>query len=224
MSSYRPEPADIEVLRANRRSRGGRLQQQVESWAAEPRTFDERRTEQIAGYGPSFMPVLPLSELYVLTRHALSERSIAPERWSSEVERFLCSEWPGRTPVAQLAGDAFAAMGWLAERSQPPKINEGMIDDVQAFAVYAPFCDAFTVDSRFAVVLRKTPMAERLPSGLEIFTPRELDHLEDWLVGVERAAPPGHFDMLRATYGDGWLAPFTSLFETPTLERGPPAG
>jgi hypothetical protein len=82
MSSYQPETSEIESLRAGRQSRRGRLHRHVEIWASEKaRTFDERREEQLAAYGPSFLPVHPLSELYALTRHAMSERSIPPERW-----------------------------------------------------------------------------------------------------------------------------------------------
>jgi hypothetical protein len=104
-------------------------------------------------------------------------------------------------------------MGWLAERSQRPKIDAGTVDDVQAFATYAPFCGAFAVDRRFARLLRKSPMAERLPSGLAIFAANELDGLEDWLTEVERAAPYEHFNLVRAICGDGWLKPYETILD-----------
>jgi hypothetical protein len=215
MASYRPEPAEIDALRAGRHAHSGRLQGQVDAWASQVRSFDERRDEQLSAYGPSFLPVAPLSELYALTQHALSERSIAPERRVSEVERFLRSDWPGRTPFARLASDVFASMGWLAEHDQKPTIDAGMIADVQAFAAYAPFCDAFTVDSRFAHMLRTSPMKDRLPSDTAIFGARELTALEGWLIGVERAAPAGHFDLLSAIYGPGWLEPYAAILDAP---------
>ena len=89
---------------------------------------------------------------------------------------------------------------------QKPRIDDGMIADVQAFAAYAPFCDAFTVDSCFAHMLRTSPMKDRLPSDTAIFGARELDALEGWLIGVERAAPTGHFDLLSAIYAPAGLS------------------
>lgn len=70
-----------------------------------------------------------------------------------------------------------------------------MIDDVQAFAVYAPFYDAFSVDRRFAHVLRTSPMTDRLPSDTAIFASNELHLLESWLLDVETRTPAGHFDL-----------------------------
>jgi hypothetical protein len=214
MSSYQPDPNETESLRVGRQSRGERLQRQVETWGSEARTFDERRQEQLAAYGPSFLPVKPLSDLYALTRHAMAERSISVERWDLEVERFLHSESPGRTPFARLACDLLASIGWLAEQSQCPKLDDGMIDDVQAFSAYALTCDAFTVDRRFAHVLRASPMSDRLPRTA-IFAGNELDSLESWLIGVEADAPAGHFDLLDDVYGPGWLEPFAGILDPP---------
>ena len=102
---------------------------------------------------------------------------------------------PSQTPFAQLVSDLFASIGWLAERSQRPKVDDGMIDDVQAFAVYALFYDAFSVDRRFAHVLRTSPMTDRLPSDTAIFASNELHLLESWLLDVETRTPAGHFDL-----------------------------
>jgi len=168
--------------------------------------------------------VLPLSGLYSLTRHAMSERSIPPERANTEVERFLRSESPGRTPFAQLASDVFASIGWLAERSQCPKIDDGMIDDVQAFAAYAPFCDAFTIDRHFAHVLRTPPMTNLLPSDTAIFAANELGRLESWLIAVESGAPAGHFDLLSTIYGPAWLEPYAGILDPPGTPRDDASG
>jgi hypothetical protein len=213
-STYALDAGEVEAVRTVRLSNSGSLQREAEAWASESRTFDERRDEQLAAYGPGYLPVHPLGELYALTRHALAERSVGPERWGSEVERFLHSDAPRATPFAQLASDVLSSIGWLAEHSQGAKVDAGTRDDVQAFATYAPFCDAFTVDRRFAHLLRTAPMAERLPSGLAIFAASELDRLEEWLIGVERTAPPGHFEVVRATYGDDWLEPFASVLDS----------
>lgn|GEM_PF-2888448 len=213
-SSYQPELAEVEALRSGRKRRSGGLQQQVEAWASEPRTFDERRTEQLAAYGPSYRPEInPMREFWVLSRHAMDERSMPTDRWASEVERFLSSDAPGETPFAQIASAAIASIGWLAEHAQRPKIDAGTLDDVQAFATYAPFCDAFTVDRRFAHVLRSPPMADYVPAGLRLFAANELKSLESWLIDLERAAPVGHLESIRAIYGDRWLQPFATVLE-----------
>jgi hypothetical protein len=213
-SSYQPEATEIDAIRAGRQRRGGGLGRQVEAWASESRAFDDRRMEQLAGYGPSYLPAArPMEEFWVLTRHAMDERSVPTDRWASEVERFLHSGAPGETPFAQLASAVLASMGWLAERSQGTKVDAGTLDDVQAFATYAPFCDAFTVDRRFAHVLRTPPMAAHLPSRPEIFAGNELDRLEGWLIDVEREAPVGHFEAVCAIYGDGWLKPFAGILD-----------
>jgi hypothetical protein len=214
-STYALDASEVQAVRTARLTTSGSLRREAEAWASETRTFDDRREEQLAVYGPGFLPVQPLGQLYALTRHALVERAVAPELWEPEVERFLHSDAPRATPFAQLASDVLASMGWLAEHSRATKVDAGTRDDVQAFATYAPFCDAFTVDRRFASVLRTPPMAGRLPSGLAIFAASELDRLEEWLIGVDGGAPPGHFDLVAATYGDDWLDPFVRLLDRP---------
>jgi hypothetical protein len=212
-SSYEPDATEVEVLRAGRKTRSEGLRGEIESWASEQRTFSDRRQEQINAYGSTFLPVG--GDLYALTRHALAERSIADENSASRVERFLRSDRPGQTLFAQLASDVLASMGWLAERSQRPKVDRGTITDVQAFAAYAPFCDAFTVDRSFATVLRAPPMEDRRPSETALFASNELGLLENWLVGIEQAAPPGHFKALSGIYGPNWLEPFVGIVDTP---------
>jgi hypothetical protein len=150
----------------------------------------------------------------------MSDRSIPSARADLEVEHFLRSELPGHTPFAQLASDVFASIGWLAERSQRPKVDDGLIDDVQAFAAYSPFCDAFTVDRRFAHVLRTSPMTDRRPSDTAIFASTELDRLESWLMDVETQAPAGHFDLLSSIYGPGWLEPYAGILDPPGSSSG----
>jgi hypothetical protein len=214
LTTYQPDASETEALRSGRQSRGHRLQRQVETWEFEVRTFEERRDEQLAGYGPSFLPLPPLGDLFALTRHAMDERSIPPGRWDLTVTGYLRSQWPARTPFAQLASSLLASIGWLAEHSQCPKLDDGMLDDIQAFSAYAPLCDAFTVDRRFAHVLRKSPMSRRLP-GAAIFAGNERDELEGWLIDVEADAPAGHFDLLDSVYGPGWLEPFAGILDPP---------
>lgn len=214
-STFVLDPDEVEAIRTARLTSSRGFRREAEAWASETRAFDDRREEQLAAYGPSYLPVQPFSELYALTRRALGDRSVPPGRCATEVERFLRSEAPRATPFAQFASDVLASMGWLAEHSQGTKVDAGTRDDLQAFATYAPFCDAFTVDRRFANVLRTPPMAGRLPQGLAVFAANELDRLEEWLIGVESAAPPGHFELLSATYGDDWLEPFTRLLDQP---------
>jgi hypothetical protein len=214
ISSYQPDTSETEALRTGRQSRGERLQRQVNAWESEARTFEERRQEQLAGYGPSFLPLEPLGDLYALTRHAMDERSVPAERWGSEVARFLRSGAPGQTPFAQVASSLLASIGWLAEQSQCPKLDDGMLDDIQAFSAYATFCDAFTVDRRFAHVLRASPLSNRLPSTA-IFAGNELDQLESWLIDAETDAPAGHFELLDSVYGPGWLVPFAGILDPP---------
>lgn len=215
-SSYTLGPDELRAVRARRLTGRANMQQQVELWASQAgRPFAERQAEQLAAYGPGHMPLQPLSELWVLTRHAMEERSIASERWVGEVDRFMHSEAPKATEFARLASGLLAALGWLAERSQAQNVDAGTREDIQAFATYAPFCDAFTVDRRFAHLLRNTPMAEQLPRHLTVFATTELARLEDWLIATERTAPPGHFELVRDIYGDGWLQPYERLLEPP---------
>jgi hypothetical protein len=211
-STYALDAVEIDAIRSGRLVSRDDFQAHAQAWASQTRTFTERRAEQLAAYGPSYRSARrPMSELWVLTRHAMDERSIAPDRWAHEVEQFLCSEGPRRTPFAQLASGVLASMGWLAEHSQGITADTGTRDDVQAFATYAPFCDAFTVDRRFAHILRKTPMAQYLPAELTIFAANELSSLENWLIEIERTAPPGHFELVSDIYGPEWLEPFAGI-------------
>ncbi len=215
-SSYTLNAGERQAVRAGRLASREHLQEHVEEWAGQKDlSFAERQAEQVAAYGPGHLPLQPLSDLWVLTRHAMDERSIAPERWEAEVERFMHSDAPKATGFAQLASSLLAGLGWLAERSQGKRVDAGMREDIQAFATYAPFCDAFTVDRRFAHLLRDTPTAHQLPKGLTVFAANELVRLEDWLIETERTAPAGHFELVGNIYGEGWLQPYASLLDPP---------
>jgi hypothetical protein len=207
---------DAEEVAALRRSREARvpdLEAIVETLRQEgSRPFADRHAERLAAFGRSANPA-PLSDAWVLMRHALDDREVPVDQRTTKIERFLASDELQQTPFARLGCGLFAALGWLAGRHQAPRIDRGLLSDFQAIAVYAPYCDAMLVDRTCRRLLVDTPLRDELPAGLGVFDVRHLDDLEQWLDGVEARAPDGHLDLVRRVYGETWIEPYATILE-----------
>lgn len=205
---------EIDAVRAARRAATPGLQAIVREWSQQQgRSFAERQDEQLRNFGPSFLPLAPLSDLRIVLDHALGERRIPAGARTAKVEEFLRGDGPMATPFARLACGLFAALGWQAERGQAAAVDRGMLNDFQAIATYAPYCDAMLIDRTCRRLLVDTPLSEQLPSGVQFFDVRTLDELDTWLEAVEAGASAQHLELVERVYGKGWLAPFISMLD-----------
>ena len=82
-------------------------------------------------------------------------------------------------------------------------------------SAYAPYVDAMFVDRQCHRLMRDTPLSGAIPGGLAVFSVENLNAFEDWLSGVEAAAPGGHFELLEQIYGPAWLGTYDRLLEPP---------
>jgi hypothetical protein len=64
--------------------------------------------------------------------------------------------------------------------------------------------------------LLQAPLRSELPAELEVFDVPSRERLDAWLHGVEASAPEGHIDLVQRVYGEAWLRPFQTMFETTT--------
>jgi hypothetical protein len=202
------DPSAVDAFRASREAVEPELKRIVEKWKAEgPRDYDERIAEQLANFGPT-LRISPMGDTGIRMRHALGERNVPYEQWQLKIDAFK------KVPFGRLGCGLFAALGWLAGRQQPVRVDRGLREDFMAISAYAPFVDAMLVDRACARLLRDTPLADDVPKDVELFAIQDLNRFEQWLDDVEAGAPDGHVELVRDVYGDDWVdEPYNTILE-----------
>ncbi len=76
-----------------------------------------------------------------------------------------------------------------------------------------PYCDAMFIDNRCRRLLAAASDGAGLDYATEVFSMASQNELLEWLADVESAAGAEHVALVKQIYGDGWLEPYTSLFE-----------
>lgn len=206
------DPAEVDAFRASRRAVEPELKRIVDEWKAEgPRDYDERVAEQLASFGPT-LTINPMGDTGIRLRHALGERDVPYELRQAKIDAFLASDAIKEVPFGRLGCGLFAALGWVAGRQQPVRVDGGMREDFNTISIYAPYVDAMLVDRACARLLRDTPLSDTLPEGLDLFGIQDLEAFERWLDAVEAGAPDGHVELVRDVYGDDWVDhPYTTI-------------
>lgn len=199
------DPAAVEAFRASRAAATPEWQRIVDEWqTAGQRDFDVRFEEQLASFGPT-LKIAPMGDTGILMRNALGERGVPYELRQAKIDAFLASDAIKEVPFGRLGCGLFAALGWVAGRQQPVRVDGGMREDFNTISVYAPYVDAMLVDRACARLLRETPLSDVLPERLDLFGIQDLEAFERWLDAVEAGAPDGHIELVRDVYGDDWI-------------------
>jgi hypothetical protein len=89
------------------------------------------------------------------------------------------------------------------------------LNDVRTIATVLPYCDAVFIDNEIAGLLADEPLRTRIDFDTKVFSQNTRDAFIDYLDELLAAAPDGHVDLVRDVYGEGYLRPFTSVFEQP---------
>jgi hypothetical protein len=210
------QEVDETELREVRERLDNQLSQVVEEWAQQSeRSFDERRDEQLKAFGPCYIGEPRGGEFFALMWSAMEARGVPVGRREQTLIEFLRSEAPAQIPAAQLRAGLLAAVGWSAALGQLGRVTASLRWDLQSISAYAPYVDAMFVDRQCHRLMRDTPLSDAIPGGLAVFSVENLNAFEDWLDGVEAAAPPRHFELLDQIYGPAWLGTYDRLLEPP---------
>lgn len=150
----------------------------------------------------------------------LHERDVPADRvWSLTLD-FLTSDALHQLPFLRIACGMFAAIAVEAARQQAPKPDRGMVTDINTISSVLPYSDAAFVDDR----CRRLLEAARTPAALDyeaaVFSTATRDELLAWLDELEGSVDPAHVELVREVYGDAWLEPYTTIFESQDESAG----
>jgi hypothetical protein len=71
------------------------------------------------------------------------------------------------------------------------------------------------VDNEVAGLLGEEPLRSQLDFGTSVFSQRTRNEFAAYLDGIRASASEEHVGAVREVYGDGYLEPFTGIFNTP---------
>jgi len=128
-----------------------------------------------------------------------------PNRIQRCVE-FFQSEHFANVPNEWISAHLFATLrdmvkrGSYSDRDDARKRLSGIFDDIAHVSMYAPYCDAFVVDTPMAELLRQPTVALEQRYGVKVFSLRKWDALFSWLDELEAGMTSEHKAALAAVY------------------------
>lgn len=147
--------------------------------------------------------------------HRLREQGVTDEEIWQKTAEFFISPDIDQVPYLRISCMLFAAFARKQASGQLRPAGGGTLNDVTTVATVMPACDAIYVDNEVAALLAEEPLRTQLDFGTHVFSQRTRHEFAAYLDNIRDAAPDEHAAAVREVYGDGYLTPFTGLFDLP---------
>ena len=216
---------DIEQLRSAKIDAISTLVDVFDEWQASQNTFEEDVAIENSAGGTSYMqPYVELLEkiiqgdLYAslhapmvttvveTMRHCLP-RDMPLLDQLAECSRFFLSEHFFQVPYQWVSARIFATLkhqvrhGAYANREDAKHRLSGFFFDVKHISLYAPYCDAITVDRPMADLIRQPTVDIEHRYGTAIFSVGTFHQLHEWIDVLEAGISQDHVRALKDAYG-----------------------
>jgi hypothetical protein len=128
-----------------------------------------------------------------------------PNRIQRCVEFFQSAHF-ANVPNEWISAHLFATLrdtvkrGSYSDRDDAKKRLSGIFDDIAHVSMYAPYCDAFVMDTPMAELVRQPTVALEQRYGVKVFSLRKWDALFTWLDELEAGMTSEHKAALAAVY------------------------
>jgi hypothetical protein len=119
---------------------------------------------------------------------------------------FFQSEHFAQVPNEWISARLFATLkdmvkrGAYANREEARKRLSGVFDDISHISLYAPYCDAFVMDTPMADLVRQPTVALEQRYGVKVFSLNNWDALLGWLNDLETRMTDEHRAGIAAAY------------------------
>jgi hypothetical protein len=119
---------------------------------------------------------------------------------------FFNSDYFAQVPNEWISAHLFATLrdmvirGAYSNRDGAKNRLAGIFDDISHVSMYAPYCDAFVVDTPMAELVRQPTVALEQRFGVKVFSLRNWDALFTWLDELEAGMTDEHRVALAAVY------------------------
>jgi hypothetical protein len=193
----------LEMYR-ERETRQTELLRQIEAATGEPYPFDLESPVSLVG-GPG-------NDLLYVIVEVLKRRGIAKGKIGERLGAFLDSEHFRDMPINRTSTRMFALIAHDAANGQKTPPDEGTANDIDLVSAYLPYCDAMMIDKRTRLMLERGTYAQNY--HCQLFSRNTGEQFLNYLKTIETEADPFIPALVRNTYGEDWLRPYVTMFET----------
>ena len=134
------------------------------------------------------------------------------------IRDFFASERFRAVPGARIAALFWATIAReiRAGRKSDRFPKSSMYNDIDAIAMYSPFCEAMFVDKEISHLTKQRELQEELGGRTRFFSLRRSEKSEflEYLENIERGVAPDHLQLVEAVYGPDWPTPYVDLLVT----------
>lgn len=217
---------DVELKRTLKTQAVNDLVNVFDQWQASTQTFEQDVALEVRDAGKNYMntyltmvnrisqgdfnavidsPIVATVVEHML--HWLPEDQPLPDRFHRCAE-FFASDHFAQVPNLWVKARMFATLkdmvkrGAYANREEARKRLSGVFDDINHISLYAPYCDAFVMDTPMADLVRQPTVDLEQRYGVKVFSLTNWAELLEWLDDFEANMSAEHKAGVVAAYPD----------------------
>jgi len=190
------KPSFKDVLEREFASIGPSKIEEWERWYQ--RTIDPDPSDPLALLESSDAPIY--REYKVLCR-MLEDRGVEDDKQPIHITKFWQWERSREIPHHRISAYLFAAVARRVAKRERKIIDQGLVNDINTIATYAPYVDALFLDKRCAQMLTEEPLSTDLEYKAQIFSMSDTDGFLEYLREIESGTPEDVREFAFRIYG-----------------------
>lgn len=215
---------DIELKRTSKNQAVNLLVDIFDEWQASPQTFDQHVSLEVSEAGKNYMGTyltmiarMSQGDFAAIIDSPIASRVVEnmmhwlPDNQSLEDKLRRCAEFFASNHFAQapyfwLQARMFATLrdmvkrGAYANREVARKRLSGVFEDINHISLYAPYCDAFVMDTPMADLMQQPTIRLDQRYGVKVFSLNNWNELLEWLDNLEANMSAEHKAGVIAAY------------------------
>jgi hypothetical protein len=215
---------DVELNRRLKNEAVGNLVDAFDAWQASTNSFDDdisleyrdagrlyfdyfrQKTGRIAQGDWDAMFDMPIRVRVIEEMLSTLPKDMPLIERLESCQRFFTSEYFRNVPFEWISARMFATLkamvrqGAYANRDQARQRLSGVLSDIAHISTYAPYCDAFVMDTPMADLVRQPTVALEARYGVRVFSLNNWQALSTWLDDLEAHMSDEHREGFAAAY------------------------
>lgn len=162
----------------------------------------------------SFLSESSVTITYIHSK--LREKGFDDEKVLKTSLKYFNSEKLKDLPYVKLSSALFASLAREAAQGRKKLPTKGMMNDIEAIASYAPFCDALFIDNECRKFLSNKDTKDKYDISKKVFSRDNKEEFINYLDAIEKSASKAHLNLVKEVYGEDWGKPYVEMFENVT--------
>ncbi len=143
----------------------------------------------------------PIHREYEVLCRMLKDRGVEEDKRPAHIIEFWQWERIRDIPHHRISAYLFAVVARRVAMGERKIIDQGLANDVDTIATYAPYVDALFLDKRCAAMLAEEPLSTDLEYKAQIFSMRDTDGFLEYLHEIESGTPEDVREFAFRIYG-----------------------